>query len=48
MKKDITDLVTTAAVIPDRLKKLEKLMKYKDGIIYQKKDGRRDKHGKKK
>ncbi len=37
MARDVTDLVTRAAVVPKRLKKLEEMMKDRDGLMDQKK-----------
>ncbi len=42
-KKDITDLITKAAVVPERLKKLEEMMKYKDKELYTGKKSKRKK-----
>lgn len=40
MARDITELITRAAVVPERLKELEMIMKDRDGLMDQKKKNR--------
>lgn len=43
MKRDITELITKATVVPSRLRNIEKLMKYKDKELYTNNKKRGDK-----